>query len=72
MNIRQGKCPKCEKLLTRVKAEDVAIEAGSKQWNGISYSCPFCSVILNVSIDPIALKTDIVREVCDGLKKQKQ
>ncbi len=54
-----GTCPKCQAPLNRVTVDDV--NAGGLK--GISYSCPFCSVILSVGIDQLAVKTDTVSEI---------
>ena len=63
-----GKCPKCDKLLTSVKIEDMKLTVNlTPAWNGVSYICPMCRAILGVSIDPIALKADIVKDVLKGL-----
>ena len=53
-----GKCPKCDKSLSYVKAERIAVGPSSKQiqWHGVSFICPSCSSILSVSIDPVELK----------------
>ena len=64
-----GKCPKCEKLVTNVKVEDVPVTVGFQpRWNGSSFICPFCNTILGVGLDPISLKADIVNEVVKRLK----
>lgn len=62
--LNSGKCPKCERLLTNVKIEHLDISEGfSPKWHGASLICPFCSTILGVSIDPIAIKIDIVNAI---------
>ena len=38
-------------------------------WEGVAYHCPGCHAVLGVGIDPIALKTDIVNEVVEALRK---
>jgi hypothetical protein len=43
--------------------------AFGKSWNAVSYQCPHCHTVLSVEIDPIALKSDIVGEVTDGILK---
>jgi phage FluMu protein Com len=56
-----AKCPHCNELVLRVnldKVESSALSGGS--WNTILYSCPHCQKVLNVQIDPVALKTDII------------
>lgn len=58
----QGKCPKCDKIITNVNLGNVfASVPGGTKWKAISYLCPFCSVILSVQIDPIAIKTDTLK-----------
>jgi hypothetical protein len=58
-----NKCPKCDKIVTHVNLTAVEVIAGADRWKGVSYGCPWCYAVLSVSIDPIALKTDIVAEV---------
>jgi hypothetical protein len=66
-----AKCPKCEGMVTRANISDLKIGAPmQRQWNGIAYTCPYCSTILSVAIDPIAIKTDIVNEILHGLGKK--
>jgi hypothetical protein len=43
---------------------------GKPTWIGVSYSCPSCQVVLSVGFDPIALKSDAVKEILDGLHKR--
>jgi hypothetical protein len=59
-----GLCPYCKTMLTRLKLEEMTCSAFmGTQWRGIAYVCPNCQNILNVSIDPIAIKTDIINEI---------
>ena len=60
-----GQCPKCASPISYVNLETVSVKARGASWNGVSYLCPSCNAVLSVEIDPIALKTDIVREVAD-------
>jgi hypothetical protein len=53
-----GKCPKCEKLIASVNANEIRVNSGTNSWVGITYNCPFCFTVLSVAIDPVALKTD--------------
>jgi hypothetical protein len=64
-------CPKCGKLIGTVNIKDITVNAGinRNRWNGIAYMCPFCQAILSVAIDPIALKSDIVDEIIQKLKR---
>lgn len=64
-----GKCPKCEKVVTAVRIEDVTVRVGVQpQWKGVSYCCPWCNTVLGVQIDPVALKTDIIEGVVGALR----
>lgn len=69
--INTGKCPKCESTLSNVKLQGMPVNEGfQERWHGVSYLCPHCDTILGVSIDPIAIKTDIVKEILRGLGKE--
>jgi phage FluMu protein Com len=69
--ISTGKCPNCEKVLTEIRTEAITIgQLPMQQWQGISYVCPYCSKILNVEIDPIAIKSDIIAGVKALLKNR--
>lgn len=64
-----GKCPKCDALINHVNLEYIDVNvANLSKWKGVSYRCPFCICILGVSIDPIAIKTDIVDEILKKLR----
>ena len=59
-----GKCPSCGQIVSKVDTEHLTIGVPPKRaWHGISYVCPECRVILGVQIDPVALKSDIVKEL---------
>jgi hypothetical protein len=69
IEMASGKCPKCERLTPALNIEPVDIrEAGRSAWKGVTLSCPFCHAIMGASIDPIAIKTDIVNAVIGALK----
>jgi len=64
------KCPKCETPISSVTIRDIEASApGGTSWRGIAYVCPYCHVIINVEIDPIALKSDVIAGVLAGLKQ---
>ncbi len=64
------KCPKCEKILTYVNNEAVAVGMPlSQQWRGLAHTCPYCYSALSIEIDPIAIRTDILNGVEELLKK---
>ena len=75
--VKNGWCPEWWKnyfpiisFITSVNIEDVKIHADSgRTWNGISYVCPLCNTVINVQIDPIAIKADTVNEILKGLGK---
>lgn len=62
-------CPSCEKHIQTAPLKD--LEIGNKLtgpvWKGIAICCPHCQKTIGVSIDPIAIKTDIVKEILDAL-----
>ena len=62
-----GKCPACNKPVLGANVERININAvpGGATWVGVSYVCQNlnCQTVLGVSIDPIALKTDLVKEL---------
>ena len=65
-----GKCPHCNVQLSYVNLQTCDVHvAGHNRWVGSSYICPACQAILSVSIDPIALKTDIIEKVVEEVKR---
>jgi uncharacterized protein with PIN domain len=60
--INSGKCPKCGKVISSVKFEEVAgsVGIGGTEWKCISCCCKSCNTVISVQIDPIAIKTDIL------------
>jgi hypothetical protein len=63
-----SKCPKCEQLFSQVSLKSVSVNAIGATWNGVSYDCPYCQTSLGVSIDPIAIKADIVADLLKALR----
>ncbi len=65
-----GKCPTCEKTVSRVKIEAIEATApNTASWNAVSYLCQSCHTVLSVGIDPLALKTDTINGILKGLKR---
>ena len=65
-----GKCPHCQNLITQVNVENIEIATGlATSYKGVSYSCPTCSSVLSVEIDPVALKADIVSDLLKALRR---
>jgi hypothetical protein len=59
-----SKCSMCGNSFTEVKLSPVSARSESgKGFKAISYDCPHCETSLSVQIDPIAIKTDIVKGV---------
>lgn len=64
------KCPKCGQFVSGVMATTMVADIiGGGSWNAVAYSCKSCASILSVQIDPIAVKTDIVNEIFNRLRK---
>lgn len=63
-----AKCPKCEKAITSVRIEDLTVKSGMREFRGVAYACPHCASAISVSIDPVALKTDTVKETVRGIR----
>ena len=65
-----GKCSNTrlpENDCSVVQAEKIDVMVGfNLVWVGLSLLCPYCKTVLGASIDPIALKTDIVKEITKG------
>ena len=59
-----AKCPHCNKPVLRVNLDEVesSVVFGTS-WRTILYSCPLCQKVLNVQIDPVALKSDIIAAI---------
>lgn len=54
-------CPHCGATITHLSLEGMTSSAFmGTQWNTVAYVCPMCRKILSVSIDPIAIRTDII------------
>jgi len=59
-----GKCPHCEATVSKPKVEAVTITQGDGvTGKGVSYLCPGCNVVLSVSVDPIAIKDELIKEL---------
>lgn len=65
-----AKCPKCGGAIGHVNLNGIDVHVGGQsRWHGSAYSCPLCSSILSVSIDPISLKADIIAGVVEKMKE---
>jgi hypothetical protein len=63
-----GKCPKCENTISNVDLQGPTI--GNSVFGplvpGMTAVCPRCRTVLGVTVDPVALKREIVKEVLQG------
>ena len=67
-----GICPSCKGLVTQARCEGLDVNVpGGVSWKGISLQCPHCNTVLSVSIDPIAIKADIVADLLKSLQKNR-
>ena len=65
-----GMCPKCGISVTHAIIEEIEARVlAGPSWLAVNYLCPHCHIVLSVGIDPVALKTDTVKEVLEGLGK---
>lgn len=64
-------CPKCDKGFNRLNVETMtgSQPGGSREFRVVALCCPWCSAAIGASIDPIAIKTDTVKEVLKALRK---
>ena len=62
--MNEGKCPKCERLLTNVQVEDVTVNVSVRpQWKGFNYYCPHCKSVLGTGINPLLIEDEIVSRI---------
>ena len=65
-----GKCPKCGKRVLMAGLAECQIQTiEGKTWRGVQYFCQSCQAVLSVAIDPVAIKTDIVKEILKAFGK---
>lgn len=62
-------CPHCKTAFQHVNLEAIEVRHATKNRKGVAYNCPHCDVALSVAIDPIAVRTEIVSQVIDGLRQ---
>lgn len=59
-----GKCQNCQKVIQKVKVEEVEICVGPESLRqGFSYLCPSCSSVLGIQMDPITLNENLKNEI---------
>lgn len=58
------KCPRCEQHIAEIRMEEITGKANPQRaWKCIAYTCPHCSTLISVQMNPLALKTDILNGV---------
>jgi hypothetical protein len=63
-----GKCSNCDAMLNSVRLEHISVQ-GNKSWHGVAYLCPFCSALLSVQIDPVAIQSDTVSSIRQEIER---
>ncbi len=58
-----AKCPKCDKLITEMKALPMPAKDGQETIKGAVYVCPLCNTVLGAGPDPYALAGEIARHI---------
>ena len=59
-----SKCPKCDKELSDVKVGSMSAKTkNGKTCKSISFTCPDCSTILGIQIDPQAMDNDLLNKI---------
>lgn len=59
-----NKCLKCEQDMSDVRLSHInGIGPSRKSWKCIAYTCPHCSTVISVQMDPLALQTDTLNAV---------
>jgi len=64
-------CPSCKTAIEAVKIRPlIGVAPESKQWRCIAHTCPHCSSILSVQIDPVALNSDTLSAASKEVEEQ--
>jgi hypothetical protein len=69
-----GRCPKCGFVVYQVKTEPISVVTGpfgtGESYKAVSYLCLACDAVLSVSIDPLALEADIIKQVARVIRRK--
>ncbi len=67
-----GRCPKCGQFVYRLiyHSVDASSLTSPVTWRAITLQCPHCYTVLGAQLDPIAIKSDTVRETAAEVKRQ--
>lgn len=68
--MNEAKCPYCGVHVNSVVMERIIVKpnfytGSGGEYGGVSYACSACRKVLSVSIDPIALKHDLLEEISE-------
>lgn len=64
-----AKCPQCKHLTKTFILEPVIIKDRRHKWDGVSYNCPLCGCVVTVTIDPFAMRDEIVSTILEAVRK---
>lgn len=66
-------CPKCGASIKQVHMAEVEAKSDhGPSLRGVTYSCLHCFHVLSVGLDPMAIKSDMVKQIVDEIKKLQQ
>jgi hypothetical protein len=65
-----AKCPHCGEPIIEVVGEPIPITTKIETWTGLGVMCPGCHNLLGITVDPMAWKTQLVREITAELTAQ--
>jgi len=54
-----GKCPKCDKSFSEIKAEAIVAKSSQATFDAVLYVCPLCNTIISAGVNPYALVQEI-------------
>jgi hypothetical protein len=62
-----GTCPGCKSVVSEVRGNAVKIRVSRTEiYKGVSYSCNACGCVLSVEMDPIALRSEVLKNLGGG------
>jgi hypothetical protein len=61
-----GKCPKCNQLVSTLKADPVDATAATGTYKAFTLSCPKCGYVLGAQVDPIFIGNQILKAIKRG------
>jgi hypothetical protein len=64
-----AKCPKCDSMFSSANLEPIQLNQPRQKWKGVAYNCPSCATAISISIDPLAIRNEIITDVVAEIKK---